>query len=203
MLRWWLNRVRRRLWRLLYFRMLFGERSNEGRRLPHTRIGPSTCIEHEERLALSDHVYIGHFNFIEASHGVTIGEGTQVTSHVIIVSHSSHLSQRLMGRTYADWEATHPPAFVGGPVHIGPYCFIGPHSVIEANTRLGRGCIVAAHSRVRGEFGAFSMLAGSPAVCVGDTRDADAVLLRKHPEWRAHYEAWAGALPLNALRDGG
>jgi acetyltransferase-like isoleucine patch superfamily enzyme len=202
-LRPWFNRLRRRLWRLLFFRMLFGERSGDGRILSHTRIGPSTCIEHEDRLQLADHVFIGHFNFIEASHGVTIGEGTQVTNHVSIVSHSSHLSQRLMGRAYADGQATPPPAFVGGPVHIGPYCFIGPHSVIEANTRLRRGCIVAAHSRVRGDFGEFSMLAGSPAVCVGDAREADAELLRKHPEWRAHYEAWAGALPKTALHDGG
>ncbi len=202
MLRSWLNRIRRRLWRLLFFRLLFGERSSDGRILPHTRIGPSTCIEHEERLHLEDHVFIGHFNFIEASHGVTVGEGTQITSHVSIVSHSSHLSQRLMGRAYAGARATPAPAFVSGPVHIGPYCFIGPHSVIEANTRLGRGCIVAAHSRVRGDFAEFSMLAGSPAVCVGDTREADARLLQQHPEWQAHYEAWAGALPPAMQRDG-
>lgn len=203
MFRAWLNRVRRRLWRLLFFRIVFGERSNEGLFLANTRIAPSTCIEHEDRLNVSDHVFIGHFNFIEASHGVTIGEGTQITSHVCIVSHSSHLSQRLMGRAYASAGGVPAPAFVSGPVHIGPYCFIGPHSVIEANTRLGRGCIVAAHSRVRGEFAEFSMLAGSPAVCVGDAREADARLLLQHPEWRAHYEAWAGTLPPAALGDGG
>lgn len=202
MLRPWLNRLRRRLWRWLFFRSLFGERSAARRSLPHTRIGPSTCIEHEERLDLADHVFIGHFNFIEASHGVTIGEGAQITNHVSIVSHSSHLSQRLMGRAYAETSATRP-AFVSGPVQIGPYCFIGPHSVIEANTRLGRGCIVAAHSRVRGEFAEFSMLAGSPAVCVGDTREVDAQLLRDHPEWRENYEAWAGALPADTQRSGG
>ncbi len=65
------NRLRRRLARLLQFRMLFGEVS-QGRWLPHTRISPSSCIEHEQRLVLGDHVYIGPFNFLEASAGLTI-----------------------------------------------------------------------------------------------------------------------------------
>ena len=69
-----LNRWRRRLLWPLRFRMLFGERSH-GRDLPHTRIAPSTCIEHEHGLRLGDHVFIGHFNLIEAGAGVTIGDG--------------------------------------------------------------------------------------------------------------------------------
>ena len=69
------NRLRRRLWHALFFRMLFGE-VQQGRALPHTRISPSTCIEHEDRLILEDDVFIGHFNFIEASSGITIGAGT-------------------------------------------------------------------------------------------------------------------------------
>ena len=63
-----LNRWRRRLLWPLRFRMLFGERSH-GRDLPHTRIAPSTCIEHEHGLRLGDHVFIGHFNLIEAGAG--------------------------------------------------------------------------------------------------------------------------------------
>jgi len=85
----WVNRWRRRCWHLLFFRMLFGERSG-GALLPGTRISPSTCIEHEDRLQLADDVFIGHFNFIEASAGVRIGRGTQITNFVSIVSHSTH-----------------------------------------------------------------------------------------------------------------
>ena len=59
----WCNRLRRRLWHTLFFRMLFGE-VQQGRALPHTRISPSTSIEHEDRLILEDDVFIGHFNFI-------------------------------------------------------------------------------------------------------------------------------------------
>jgi len=45
-----INRCRRALWRALFFRIVFGERSAQGQVLPHTRIAPSTCIEGERHL---------------------------------------------------------------------------------------------------------------------------------------------------------
>jgi acetyltransferase-like isoleucine patch superfamily enzyme len=184
------NRWRRRLVHALQFRVVFGERS-QGRALPSTRISPSTCIEHEERLVLADHVYIGPFNFIEASGGVTIGEGVQVTSHCSIVTHSSHRSQRLLGRRFVEPVAGERPGWVGGPVEIGAYSFIGPHSVIEAGSVLGKGTLVRAGSVVRGRFPDFAVLEGAPAKVVGDTREADERLLARHPELRVHRDAWA------------
>ncbi|MGL6109602.1 MAG: acyltransferase [Rubrivivax sp.] len=185
-----LNRMRRKLARLLWFRMFFGERSM-GRGLAHTRISASSCIEHEDRLTLGDHVYIGPFNFIEASGGITLGEGVQVTSHVSIVSHSSHRAMRLLGRAYVDWRGERP-GWIAGPVHVGAWSFIGPHSLIEANTRLGRGTLVCAGSIVRGDFPDFAVLDGRPARVVGDTRRTDEALLQRYPELRRHYQAWAG-----------
>ncbi len=190
MLRGWFNRWRRRLVHALLHRVVFGEVS-QGRALPNTRIAPSTCIEHESNLQLADHVYIGPFCFIEASGGVTIGEGVQVTHHVSIATHSSHRAQRLLGRSYV--EAVGPkPGWIAGPVEIGPYCFIGPHSLLEAGTTLGRGCIVRAGSVVRGQFAEFSVIAGNPAAVVGDSRDGDRRWIDAHPELRAGYDAWAG-----------
>ena len=185
-----LNRLRRRVARLLFFRMLFGEASN-GRSLPHTRISAASCIEHEDRLSLGDHVYIGPFNFIEASGGITLEEGVQITSHVSITTHSSHRAMRVLGREYVKWTGERP-GWVAGPVHIGAYSFIGPQVLIEAGTRLGRGTLVRAGSVVRGEFPDFAVLDGRPAQVVGDARQRDEALLQRHPELRAHYEAWAG-----------
>lgn len=190
MLRAVLNRWRRRLVQTLLHRVVFGEAS-QGRDLPNTRIAPSSCIEHEARLALADHVYIGPLCFIEASGGVTIGEGVQITHHVSIVTHSSHRAQRLLGRAYVEWSGP-KPGWIAAPVEIGPYCFIGPHSLLEAGTTLGRGCIVRAGSVVRGDFGEFSVIAGNPAVVVGDSRDGDRRGLDAHPELRADHDAWAG-----------
>ena len=193
LLRSWLNRTRRAVARGALFRIVFGERALDGSALALTRISPSTCIEHPELLTLGDDVFIGHFNFIEASHGVRIDESVQITNFVSIVTHSSHRSQRLMGRRYGTLPLDQRPGFIAGPVHIGAFCYIGPHCVIEANTQLGKGCIVASHSRVRGRFADFSAIAGTPARVVGDTRDGDGPLLDAHPEWRATYEAWAGS----------
>lgn len=184
-----LNRARRALARLLLWRVVFGERS-QGRWLAHTRIAPSTCIEHEAGLTLGDHVYIGHFNLIEASGGVTIGEGVQITSHCAIVTHSSHRSLRLLGRDFATWAGPGArPGWIAGPVRIGAWSFIGPHSVIEAGTRLGRGTIVRAGSCVRGEFPDFAVLAGTPARVVGDSRAGDATLRQRYPQFRANHDA--------------
>ncbi|HOM14177.1 MAG TPA: acyltransferase [Rubrivivax sp.] len=183
------NRLRRRLARLLLYRMVFGE-SSQGRRLAHTRISAASCIEHEERLELADHVYIGPFVFIEASGGVTLEEGVQITSHVVVATHSSHRALRLLGREYVRWPGQRP-GWVAGSVHVGAYSFIGPHSLIEAGTRLGRGSLVRAGSSVRGQFPDFAVLEGRPAQVVGDTRERDAAWLQRHPELRAHYEAWA------------
>jgi acetyltransferase-like isoleucine patch superfamily enzyme len=187
-----INRWRRRFVRSLLYRPLFGEQSG-GRDLPHTRISPAACIDHEDRLVLGDHVYIGPFNFIEASGGVTIEEGVQITSHCSIVTHSSHRAQRLLGRAFVTWRQGERPGWIGGPVHIGAYSFIGPHSLLEANTRLGRGTLVCAGSFVRGEYPDFAVLEGRPARVVGDTRRADERLLAQYPELRAYRDAWVKA----------
>ena len=187
-----INRARRWLARWLWHRMLFGERS-QGCWRANSRIAPSTCIEHEERLTLGDHVFIGAFNFIEASAGVTLGEGVQITHHASIVSHSSHRAQRLLGPRFVDWDGPRP-GWVSAPVVIGAYSFIGPHSVVEAGSVLGLGTLVRAGSVVRGQFPDHAVLAGNPAAVVGDARQADAVWLERFPELRPGYEAWAGAV---------
>jgi acetyltransferase-like isoleucine patch superfamily enzyme len=188
------NRWRRALLRRWVWQPVFGERSRRGASLRHTRISGATVIEHEDRLVLGDNVFIGHFNFIEASGGITIGEGVQITSHCAIVTHSSHRSQRLLGPAYVTWPltpGTQRPGWVAGPVHIGAYSFVGPHSLIEANTRIGRGSLVCAGSFVRGEYPDFAILEGRPARVVGDSRRADEKLLERHPELRLLYDAWA------------
>jgi acetyltransferase-like isoleucine patch superfamily enzyme len=198
-MRAWINRWRRRVAHLLLFRIVFGERS-QGRWLPYTRISPSTCIEHEGRLSLGDHVFIGPFNFIEASGGIVIEEGVQITNHVSLTTHSSHRAQRLLGSEFSTWEGgdgrtAERPGWIGGPIHIGAYSFIGPHTLIEAGTRIGRGCIVCAGSQLRGDYTDFAIIEGRPARVVGDSRTGDAKLLEVYPELQPFHEAWAGPLP--------
>ena len=186
-----LNRLRRRWLRRWVWQPVFGE-AQGGRLLPHTRISSASVIEHEDKLVLGDNVFIGAFNFIEASGGITIGDGVQITSHCSLVTHASHRTQRLLGEGYANWPANRErPGWIAGPIHIGAYSFIGPHSLIEANTRLGRGTLVCAGSFVRGDYPDFAILEGRPARIVGDTRRTDERLLQQYPAFKPLYDAWA------------
>jgi len=190
-----LNRLRRRWLRRWIWQPVFGEEQH-GRLLPNTRISSASVIEHEDKLTLGDNVFIGAFNFIEASGGITIEEGVQITSHNAIVTHSSHRSQRLLGPAFTSWPVgpgDERPGWISGPVHIGAYSFIGPHCLIEANTRIGRGSLVCAGSFVRGQYPDFAILEGRPARVVGDSRHDDERALVRFPELRVLYDAWAAA----------
>ncbi|GIX23098.1 MULTISPECIES: acyltransferase [Caldimonas] len=184
--------ILRTLRALLRPRMLYGHRHPSGAWLAHTRIGSSTELESPELLDLGDHVFIGHHNFIDASGGLKIGEGTQITNHVSVLTHSSHRALRLMGRDY--FGHPQPLGFVRRSTEIGPYCFIGPHSVIMPGTRLGRGVLVRAFSYVDGEFPDYAIVAGQPARVVGDVRQGDAAWVEPHPQIRSTYcgQGWPG-----------
>lgn len=165
----------------------------DGKRLRRTRVSNSTAIQGRNALEIADNVYIGHFNFIDATFGLTIEEGCQITNYVSILTHSSHQSIRLYGAQYGKVGAMH--GYGEGTVQIGKYTFIGPHSVIMPNTAIGKGSIVTAYSRVQGEFLDFSIVSGNPAKVIGDTREKDHKLLEKHPELRPYYEAWTQDRP--------
>ncbi len=187
-------------WRALFGpRMLYGWRRSDGTWLPHTRISSATRIESPDRLEIGDHVFIGHFNLIDASGGLRIDEGVQVTTHCALLTHSSHQALRLAGRDY--WGSSDPPGFMRAATWIGAYSFIGPHSVVMAGSRIGRGVLVKAYSYVAGEVPAFAVVAGQPARVVGDTRELDRPWLGAHPEARGAYDAWA-AVDLDTLAPG-
>ena len=59
-------------------------------------------------------MFIGHFNFIEASAGVRIGRGSQITNYVSIVSHSTHRAVRVA----AALSGIDSPAFDGAVVRL-------------------------------------------------------------------------------------
>jgi len=178
----WLSRLSRP-------RMIYGYRSQNGDRLTKVRIGSSTFINARERLSLQDDIYIGHNNFIEASNGISIETGCQITNNVTITTHSSHTSVRLYRERY--YGKSEMVGYLTGEVEIGQYSFIGPYSTIMPSTKLGKGTLVKAYSYVQGEFPDFAILSGNPAQVIGDVRELDQVFLDKHPELKESYDIWA------------
>ncbi len=171
-----------------HIEMIYGFKTTEGVLLKNTRISNSTCIECKDKLIIEDNVFISHYNFIDASNKVIIKEGCQIASYISIITHSSHISIRLYGREYR----THKNliGYVKGPVYIDKYTFIGPHSVIMPNTHIGKGCIVAAYSYVKGEFPDFSIISGNPAKVIGNTKEIDKEYLSRYPELMDFYNQW-------------
>lgn len=183
-----LQKIIRRIFPIGMPRMIGIIRDNNKNRIPKTRISSSTFIDHPKGLDLGENVYVGHYNFMEASHGLKISEGVQISSFIIITTHSSHHSIRLYGNAYAGNEMV---GYIKGPIDIGAYSFIGPHSTIMPNTKIGKGCLVAAYSYVKGDFPDFSIIAGNPAKVIGDTRTIDESFLKENPSLKSNYDAWA------------
>ncbi|MGL6072460.1 acyltransferase [Craterilacuibacter sp.] len=184
------DRLRFRLSGLIGPRMLAGFTRADGVFLRRVRISNMTRIEHPHKLQLEDNIFIGHFNMVDASGGLYISEGCQITNHVSLLTHSSHDTLRLYGAGYLDHH--NHVGYLKKPSLIGAYSFIGPHSVLMPGVRLGKGTLVSAYAQVAsGDYPDFAILAGNPARIVGDTRERDAPFLAAHPELKPLYEAWA------------
>jgi acetyltransferase-like isoleucine patch superfamily enzyme len=174
-------------------RMVYGQTSGDGALRPRSRISSHTRIEGRDGLVLGDHVFIGHFNFIDASGGLVIGTGCQVTNFVSLLTHSSHLALRLERERFYGHAA--PAGMQRVATAIGAWSFIGPHSTVAPGARIGRGVLVKAYSFVSGEVPDFAVVEGQPARVVGDTRELDRAWIEAHAaEYgepaRAAYGAW-------------
>ncbi len=159
------------------------------RKLKNTRASNTSTFVEKEGIDLGDNVFIWHHTIIDGSNGVTIEDGCQIGAWNGIFSHSSHISIRLYGEKYG--EIKDMKGYIRGSVFIGKYTFIGPHSVIMPNTKIGKGCLVSAYSYVKGEFPDFSIISGNPAKVIGDTRKLDSKYLDENEELRNYYNQWA------------
>ncbi|MGC6432935.1 MAG: acyltransferase [Crocinitomicaceae bacterium] len=181
------NRLRKRL-ALNEPQMIYGYKI-PGQDFHSTRVSNSTVIVNKENLKLGNHVFIGHYNFIESSNGITIKDGTQITNYISILSHSSHISIRLYGENYQKHDDL--VGYKKGKVEIGEYTFIGPHSTILPNSKVGKGSLIKPYTLVKGVYPPFSIIEGNPGIVVGSTKDIDKKYLESNPELKVFYNQWA------------
>ncbi|NRA79509.1 MAG: acyltransferase [Pseudoalteromonas sp.] len=134
-----------------YKRIKVGKRA---RIFPHIRIEvlPHALLEIEDDVAIAQNVHI------TCGRRVVIKSGACVAANVCITDtrhNYSDLSCNVLKQidTYSD-------------TVIGEDCFIGFGSVIDSGTVLGKHCIVAANSNVKGVFPDNCIIAGSPAKVV-------------------------------------
>lgn len=138
-----------------------------------TRYSSTTFFVDKQKINIANHCWIWHHTIIDGSNGVTIGEGAQIGAWVGIFTHSSHLSIRLLGRSFISADRSDKVGYLTGSVEIGEYSFIGAGSYILPKVKIGKGCIVAAASVVICDVPDFSVVSGNPAKVIGSTLNLD------------------------------
>jgi len=146
-----------------------------------SKVSNMSHISNRENLNFGENVWISHFSYIDGYKEVKIGEGTQISNYVSIITHSSHDSLRI------DPERINLDGMLSGEVEIGAFCFIGSHSVIMPGTKIGKGCIISAYSFVSGHFPDYSILRGQPAKIIGNTKERDLRLFEINPKATSTY----------------
>lgn len=107
-------------------------------------------------------------NFDGTDYGlIEIHEGVTISSFVRVLTHDWALNT--VAKSVGVF--SNPPIGKIKGVSIGEYSFVGTGCIIMPGTRIGRGCIIAAGTVVRGSIPDYSIVAGSPGVIVGDTRE--------------------------------
>lgn len=113
-------------------------------------------------LVFGEHVQLNDYVHLVAMDSITIGSHVLMASHIFISdnSHGSYKGDAL------DSDPTTPPIkrdYPTAPVSIGDNTWICEGVVIMPGTRIGKGCVIGAHSIVRGEIPDYTVAAGNPA----------------------------------------
>jgi len=98
-------------------------------------------------------VWIGFFVLIDATGGLEIGDGCELSVGVQIYSHTTHarcVSERKLET-------------IRKPTKIGDHVFIGPNSIVLAGVTIGDHSVIGAGSVVNRDIPAYSVAAGVPA----------------------------------------
>ena len=154
----------------------------------NTRVSSSAKLIDKINIDLKNDVWVGHYCLLDGIGGITIERGVNIASHSCIYTHSSQNSIRLLGEKYIQIPRDERIGYLLGAVYVGEYSFIGTSCVILHGTSLGKGCIVAAGSVVRGKFPDYSVIAGNPAKVIGDTRTIDKELFDDGVDFKDYYD---------------
>ena len=112
--------------------------------------------QYSPSIEIGDGVYIGSEVYIAAVQRLVIESGCVLSDHV-------YLSDSAHGYDPSKGPLMQQPLESKGPIHIGPDCFLGYRTFVAPGVRLGRNCIVGAHSVVTRSFPDYSTIAGVPA----------------------------------------
>lgn len=107
---------------------------------------------------------IGNDCFLDGRSGLSIGDNVNVGGHVQIFTVGHDPQSDSFGTK-------------GGPVHVGNRAYVASRATILPNVKIGDGAVVAAGAVVTKDVEPYTIVAGVPAVPVGQrTKDLNYVL---------------------------
>ncbi|MPZ61671.1 MAG: acyltransferase [Propionibacteriales bacterium] len=155
-------------------------------------LGTGTSLRaHEGTLRIGDKVVMGRHNTVNCHLDIEIGEAA-LFSDAIYVCDFDHVTAELD-------VPIKDQGIVKSPVRIGPDCWVGTKATVLRGAFVGRGSVLAAHTVVRGEVPAYSIVAGVPGRVVKNRRDEYAEAATERAELKQiadeTAEAAAGRFP--------
>ena len=116
-------------------------------------------------IRIGRHTYIGIYNVLDWSGGLTIGDHVHIAGPSVGVWTHSSVNQALRGGVLRD----HYMKTVGA-VRIGDNCYIGGNSTIYPGVSIGSFAVVTPNSAVNRDVPSNSMVGGTPARAVRSIR---------------------------------
>jgi len=171
--------------------MVYGFKdSASGKFQKYTRVSSSALLMNPKRLSLGDNVWVWHYSILDATEGISIGEGCQIGAWVGIFTHGSENSIRLLGCQFVHVSNVERIGYTRGAVVIGPYTFVGAGAIILPGTTIGKGCLISAGALVSGQIPDYSVVTGNSAtINTVRTVDIDRRFFRKNDFSGTYYDA--------------
>ena len=104
-------------------------------------------------LTLGDRVAVGWYAELDARGGITVGNDTNISSHVKLITGSHDID-----------DPNYTADFL--PIHIGHHCWIGTGAMILQGVKIGDGAVVAAGALVNKDIPPYTVWGGVPAKCI-------------------------------------
>lgn len=98
---------------------------------------------------------------------ISIGKEVTMSSYIRVLTHDWAL--HTVAKAF-DIKQDKPIGRIKG-VKIGDYSFVGTGTILMPGCEIGKGCIIAAGTVVRGKIEDYSIYAGSPGQVIGDSRE--------------------------------
>jgi acetyltransferase-like isoleucine patch superfamily enzyme len=121
---------------------------------------------HEGTLRVGDKCVLGRDNTVNCYLDIEIGAATILADWVYVCD---------FDHVYDDVERPiKDQGIVKSPVRIGPDCWVGTKVTVLRGSMIGHGCVLAAHTVVRGDVPPLSVVGGVPGRVLKDRREVHA-----------------------------